>query len=178
MTSTSLLAERNGHMHHRAGDVRRRAERRIPDDVEVGEARQTERVAEAPTTGALDVEEQFRVARQLDAGVDRPQPRQRLLRVWSQAVVPLVRRRESSVRLRDEIHLAGQPPAAVIRTRQCRCICRGRVRSSLCTNLSRTDNDEEHRERAGRKRIPDTHDVHLSPPPGAKIPNVSGLYAA
>ena len=75
-------------MHHRARDVRRRAERRIADDVQVREPRQTERVAEAAATGALDVEEQFRVARQLDAGVDRPQARQRLLRIRSQAVVP------------------------------------------------------------------------------------------
>ena len=63
-------------MHHRARDVRRRAERRVADDIEVGESGQAERVAEAAAARALDVEQQFGVAGQLDARVDRPQTRQ------------------------------------------------------------------------------------------------------
>jgi len=43
-------------MHHGTGNVRCRAERRIPDHVQVREAGQAERVAEATTTGALDDE--------------------------------------------------------------------------------------------------------------------------
>ena len=56
-----LRAERNRHVHQGACDVRRRAERRVPDDVQVRKSRQPEGVAEAAPAGALDIEEQLRV---------------------------------------------------------------------------------------------------------------------
>ena len=63
VTSDHLLAERNRHVHHRARDVRRRAERRVPDDIQIGESGEAKGVAQAAAPGALDVEKQFRVAR-------------------------------------------------------------------------------------------------------------------
>ena len=105
--------ERDRRVHHHARDVRRNAERRVAHDVEVREAREAERVAQPPPSGALHVDEQLRVPRKRDAGIDRPHARERLLRRRSQAVVAFVRRGESPVPLRDQVHLPGQPPEAV-----------------------------------------------------------------
>ena len=62
-------------MHHRPRDVRHRSKCRIPNNIEVREAGQAERITEATTTGALDVDDQFCVARQSNACVDRPEAR-------------------------------------------------------------------------------------------------------
>ena len=50
-------------MDHRARNVRRRAERRVPDDVQVCESRETERIAESSAAGALNREQKLYVAR-------------------------------------------------------------------------------------------------------------------
>jgi len=58
-----IAADRNGCMHHRARDVRRRAQRRVSNDIQVRESGEPEGIAEASATGALDVEEQLYVGR-------------------------------------------------------------------------------------------------------------------
>jgi len=58
-----IAADRNGCMHHRARDVRRRAQRRVSNDIQVRESGEPEGIAEPSATGALDVEEQLCVGR-------------------------------------------------------------------------------------------------------------------
>src|SRR5947208_9572623 len=86
--------------------------------IQIRESCQPERIAEPAATGALEVEQELRMARQLEAGVDRPQTGQCLFRTRSQTVVAFVRRGKPSMCLGDEVQLARHPPAAVVPMRQ------------------------------------------------------------
>jgi hypothetical protein len=67
-------AKRNRDVDHRASDIGSGAERRVADHIKVGESRQPERVADPAAAGALQVENELRMIRQLDSGIERPQP--------------------------------------------------------------------------------------------------------
>src|SRR5207248_10354209 len=126
--------------------------RRVADNVEIREPCQTEGVAETASSCTLQIEQQLHPAWQLDARVDRPEARQRLFGTWPQAVVSLVRRPESSVSLEDEIHLAGQPPAAILRMRKHCRLCRGRIGRGLCGRTGRAAEEQQYG-KTGRARI-------------------------
>jgi hypothetical protein len=64
-------SERNDRLNHEASHVRPCSQCRVSNHVEIGEACQSERIADAPSTRALEVEEHFRIAAELIAGVDR-----------------------------------------------------------------------------------------------------------
>src|SRR5262249_139055 len=99
-------------------EVRRGSERRIPDDVEIGETREAERLAQSVAAGGFDVEEEFPSAREADAGVEREHARQRAFRSGLEALSAAVARGKVAVGLCDEIDLAADPQRRVVRMRK------------------------------------------------------------
>ena len=96
-------------MQHLAGHVRRGAERWIPNHVHVGEAGETERVAEAAAARAFNVCQDFKIPGDLESGVERQDAGGGVFAIRVQAVGPAVLGEKRAVFLADEVGLAGDP---------------------------------------------------------------------
>src|SRR5262249_18057610 len=84
------------------------------NDVEISEAGQAKRLAQAMAAGAFDVEQETGRARQLHAGIKRKHSRGCILSLGSEALRTGVFGRESRVPLQDHVDLPRDPEAVVV----------------------------------------------------------------
>src|SRR6267154_1681743 len=87
-----LVAKRNHLVPHESSDVRCFAQVRIPHDIQIGDARQTDSLTNAMAAGFLNVAEQFSPVREPHAREKREDSRSRILRLRRQAPRALIGR--------------------------------------------------------------------------------------
>src|SRR5712692_9587579 len=85
-----LVAKGNDLVPHESSDVRCFAQVRIPHDIQIGDARQTDSLTNAVAASFLNVAEQFRSVRESHAREKREDPRSRILRLRRQAPWTLI----------------------------------------------------------------------------------------
>src|SRR5207244_6333575 len=94
--------------------VRLRSESGVSDHVQICEPSQTKGVAEASTTGALQIKQDFSGLGDRDAGVERQASRGRLLARRLKAVLARVLCGEARMLLMNDVDLARGPKARVV----------------------------------------------------------------
>src|SRR6267154_4018188 len=87
-----LVAKGNDLVPHESSDVRCFAQVRIPHDIQIGDARQTDSLTNAMAAGFLNVAEQFSPVREPHAREKREDSRSRILRLRRQAPRALIGR--------------------------------------------------------------------------------------
>src|SRR5216683_302760 len=106
-------AQGNGVANKAARHVWRRAEGGIAHDVEIGKPGESERLADTATTGAFQVEEDFRFAAHAKAAVHCRHARSRALLGRTKAIRAAVGGRKGRMPLIDDIQLPREPPRSI-----------------------------------------------------------------
>src|SRR5262249_22592057 len=106
-----VVAEREDFVKQGATEIRRLAERRVADGVEVSVAGEAKALGQGGATSLLDVNEQFGRSVESDPGVERHHPRGCFLVVRAQAVFAGILCWKVGMGLEYEVRLAGKPEA-------------------------------------------------------------------
>ena len=114
----TVVAEGNDLAHHRACKIGNKTQLGVTHDVKIGEPRQSKGCAEAMTSGAFDIHEDFCRVRELVTEVKRINFRRGVLRFGVETVWAAVFRREGRMPLKDNVGLARNPERGSVRMRK------------------------------------------------------------
>jgi len=114
----TLTAQRNDLANHQAGDIGILAEIGVTHHVEVGRSGETESVADAVASGAFHIEKDLCSRGQLITEIERVNLRSGAFGFVAQAVWAAVRGWKRRMPLKNNVALAGDPPAARLRMRE------------------------------------------------------------
>ena len=113
-----VFAEGEDFVDHGAADIRRLAEKRVADDIEIGVAGQAETEAESGATSFFEVKKKLSGTVETNARVEGEDTRGGFFVVWGEAVRAAIKSAERRVRLKNEIGLTGEPEASAFEVRE------------------------------------------------------------
>src|SRR5262249_38977322 len=116
-----VLAEGEYLVQLEPGNVRRVAEVRASDYIEIGEAGEPQPVAEAFRARALEIEKDLGALRYLETRVKRQKSRRCVFSVGAEAIGPGIEGMKIRMRLENDVGLARNPPPRCFRVRKHRC---------------------------------------------------------
>src|SRR5690349_8376529 len=96
-------------MQHDACDIRFGSQIRITHNIHIRESRKTKRIADAATTGAFNINEEFGLRAKSQSRVKRCDMGECMFSCALQTIGTVIESREIAVRLEDEVHLSGKP---------------------------------------------------------------------
>src|SRR5947209_5201958 len=100
------MAQRNDLMEHYAGYIRSGAQGRIADHIKIGKTSQPQRLTDAASSGAFNVQQEFGVPVRLKPQIQGIEQGGLILSPRIEAVGPRIQRVKSRMRLEDEVGLS------------------------------------------------------------------------
>ena len=113
-----VVAEGDDLAHHRAREIGNKTQFGVAHNVKIGEPRQSKGCAEAMTSGAFDIHENFCRVREFVTKVKRINFRRGVLRLGVKTVWTAVFRREGRMPLKDDVRLSRNPERGGFRMRE------------------------------------------------------------